>query len=147
MKLGNPGLDNTQDECDLPHGDFLIIRESQYQPFAFGKSGDGICNPLPHLAVQYAPPNIAPHLFFGALSPTNIFLGEYQRLAALTHVNLKATTFRRFLATHRRFLVYGNVREAGNAECGDCVQQFLSAGYTLKSAHRDTDGVLYEYSK
>ena len=97
---------------------------------------------------QYAPPKVAAHLFFATPSPTNIFLGEYQRLAALTHVDLKATTFAAFLATHKRFLVYGNVRGGGgSAECGDCVQRFLSAGYTLKSAHPDFDGILYEYAK
>ena len=97
---------------------------------------------------QYAPANVATHLFFATPSSKNIFLGEYRRLARLAHVDLKTTTFKSFLATHERFLVYGNVRGGGgSAECGDCVQEFLSAGYTLKSAHSDIEGILYEYTK
>jgi Dolichyl-phosphate-mannose-protein mannosyltransferase len=96
---------------------------------------------------QYAPPSVAGRLFFATPSPSNLFLNEYRRLARSAHVNLKTTTFAPFLATHDRFFVYANFPGISSAECGDCVQEFLNAGYTLKSARRDIGGVLYEYEK
>ena len=63
------------------------------------------------------------------------------------HVSLRTTTFAPFLASHDRFFVYAKSPGVSSAECGDCVQEFLNAGFTLKSARRDTSGVLYEYEK
>jgi hypothetical protein len=90
----------------------------------------------------YSPQTLARHLVFATLSRTDLFLGEYQRLAALAHVDVRATTFATFLATHEKFFVYGR-----SMECEDCEQEFLSAGYKLISARRDTNNVLYEYEK
>jgi Dolichyl-phosphate-mannose-protein mannosyltransferase len=96
---------------------------------------------------QYAPPAVSRRFFFATPSSSNLFLGEYQRLARLAHVNLKATTFAPFLASHEQFFVYAKSPGVSSVECGDCVQEFLDAGYRLKSARRDTSGVLYQYEK
>lgn len=96
---------------------------------------------------QYAPPAVSRRLLFATPSAANLFLGEYRRLAALADVSLRTTTFAPFLASHDRFFVYAKSPGVSSAECGDCVQEFLNAGFTLKSARRDTSGVLYEYQK
>jgi hypothetical protein len=96
---------------------------------------------------QYAPPTVAPRLYFATPSSANLFLGEYRRLASMAHVNLKATTFAPFFASHDGFFVYAKSPGTSSTECGDCVQEFLDAGYRLKSARRDTSGVLYEYER
>jgi hypothetical protein len=96
---------------------------------------------------QYAPPEISRRLFFATPSSANLVLGEYHRLATLAKVDLKATTFAEFLRTHDKFFAYGHSSTTITEACGDCIQEFLSAGYTLKSVRRDTDGVLYEYQK
>jgi len=78
---------------------------------------------------------------------SNLFLGEYHRLAALAKVDLKAMTFAEFFRTHDKFFAYGHSSTTSSEECKECIGEFLSAGYTLKSVRRDTDGVLYEYQK
>ncbi len=89
---------------------------------------------------NYAPPAVVSHLYFGA-EPGDLLLGGYERLARWAHVGLRTTTFENFMSTHRRFLVYANVKGNGS------VQRFLSAGYKLKSASAGGDGILYEYEK
>ena len=85
---------------------------------------------------RYAPPSVVSHLYFG--SPTDdLFLEAYERLGKGAQIDLKATTFDPFLATHDKFLVYGR----GNSEDAGAIQTFVSAGYTMKSARADTNGV------
>jgi hypothetical protein len=91
---------------------------------------------------KYAPAAVVPRLFFGAPGK-DLFLGIYERLAQGAQINLKSTRFAPFLATHDRFLVYGNA----DPEDAVAIQALASAGYKLKSARMDTSGVLYEYEK
>jgi hypothetical protein len=91
---------------------------------------------------RYAPPSVVSHLYFG--SPTDdLFLEAYERLGKGAQIDLKTTTFDPFLATHDKFLVYGR----GDSEDASATQAFVSAGYTMKSARADTNGVMYEYEK
>jgi hypothetical protein len=90
----------------------------------------------------YSPPTVARHLVFATPSTSDLFLGEYQRLAALAQVDVKATTVAAFLATHKKFFVYGRT-----SECAAWQHEFLSAGYKLTSARTDMDNALYEYQK
>jgi len=96
---------------------------------------------------QYAPPEVSRRLVFATPASSNLFLGEYHRLAALAKVDLKAMTFAEFFRTHDKFFAYGHSSTTSSEECKECIGEFLSAGYTLKSVRRDTDGVLYEYQK
>jgi hypothetical protein len=101
---------------------------------------------LPHLEYiyffRYAPPDIVSHLYFGA-SADDLYLRGYERLAKEANIDLKTTTFDAFLATHNRFLVYGG---AGGEDM-DAIQVIARAGYEMKSARADTEGVMYEYEK
>jgi hypothetical protein len=91
---------------------------------------------------RYAPPSVVSHLYFGA--PTDdLFLEAYERLGKGAQIDLKTTMFEPFLATHDKFLVYGS----GNSADASAMQAFASAGYTMKSARADTNGIMYEYEK
>jgi hypothetical protein len=94
-----------------------------------------------------APAGIVQHLYFGATTTGDFYLIGYERLARWAHLDMKTTTFVPFLATHKKFLVYGTAGDGLAPPCGDCIQTFLDAGYTLKSAHRDLGGILYAYEK
>lgn len=91
---------------------------------------------------RYAPSSVVSHLYFG-VPADNLFLEAYERLGKGAQIDLKTTTFDPFLATHDKFLVYGR----GNTEDASAIQAFVSAGYTMKSARADTNGVMYEYEK
>lgn len=87
---------------------------------------------------RYAPPSVVSHLYFGA--PKNdVSLGVCLKLAKATHIDLKTTAFDTFIATHKRFLVYGENLTA--------TQDIANAGYRLISARADTAGIMYEYEK
>jgi hypothetical protein len=147
----------------IENKDFALSGSSPQNPLGrnetlLGPTGDGPAGDEDILVLQnieyfylfqYAPPTIARRLYFATPSPSNLFLGEYQRLARLAHVDLKTTTFAPFFASHDKLLVYVYAKYPGvsSVECGDCVQEFLDAGYKLKSERRDTSGVLYEYEK
>jgi len=91
---------------------------------------------------RYAPSPVVSHLYFG--TPSNdLFLEAFERLGKGAQIDLKTTTFDPFLATHDKFLVYGS----GNSADASAIQAFVSAGYTLKSARADTNGIMYEYEK
>jgi len=91
---------------------------------------------------MYAPPSVVSRLYFGAPA-SDFFISMYERLAKGAHLDLKTTTFAPFLATHRRFLVYG-YPDTPNA---DALQTFVTAGYNLRSVRTDVGGVLYEFAK
>jgi hypothetical protein len=91
---------------------------------------------------RYATPSVVSHLYYGAAAD-DVNLGGYERLAKWAHIDLKTTTFGPFLATHDRFLVYGD----GTSADASAIQAFASAGYTMKGARTDTSGVMYEYEK
>jgi hypothetical protein len=147
----------------IENKDFALSGSSPQNPLGrnetlLGPTGDGPTGNEDILVLQnieyfylfqYAPPTVARRLYFATPSPSNLFLGEYRRLARLAHVDLRTTTFAPFFATHDKLLVYVYAKYPGvsSVECGDCVQEFLNAGYTLKSARRDSSGVLYQYEK
>jgi hypothetical protein len=90
---------------------------------------------------RYAPPSVVSRLYFGA--PTSdLFRSAYERLAKGARIDLKVTSFEPFLATHNRFLLY----ESGGVEI-DSVEAIARAGYRLKSARADANGIMYEYEK
>ncbi len=117
-------LDAPRDE------DILVFREPSYLYF-----------------YRYAPSALLSRLYDGGLKDNDVFLNGYRRLATWAHLDLKTTALVPFLATHKRFLVYGSAEGPLMQECGDCIQTFLNAGYTLQSVTRDEDGVLYQYTK
>ncbi len=96
---------------------------------------------------RYAPAALRSHLYFGARTVHDPFLIGYDRLARWAHLDLQMSTFDPFLAGHTRFLVYASADGLHGPPCGGCAETFLQAGYGLKSVHRDTDGILYEYEK
>ncbi|MGI8771266.1 MAG: glycosyltransferase family 39 protein [Acidobacteriaceae bacterium] len=96
---------------------------------------------------RYAPAAVVQHLYFGAPAEGDFYRVSYDRLARWAHLDMKTTAFAPFLATHNRFLVYGSADGTFAPECGDCIQTFLDAGYTLKSARPDLGGVLYAYER
>jgi hypothetical protein len=96
----------------------------------------------------YASPALRARLFFGVPDPNDASLLSYQREARWTHLNdLRATSFADFFAKHREFYVYSPIDATLNGTCEDCLQQFLAAGYTLRSVDRDTDNLLEYFSK
>jgi hypothetical protein len=99
--------------------------------------------------VHYASPMLASRLYIGGPTEDDPMFGIYRTLSELAHVNVRVATFKTFFATRDHFFVYGTSTTAAdpNPTCGNCEQEFLDAGYTLRSVQKDLDGVLYEYSK
>jgi hypothetical protein len=98
----------------------------------------------------YAPPQIRKRLVFGA--PRNDAfemrsLDGYQRLAQWAHVDLRLTTYDAFFATHNDFLVYSTNNVGFRTGCSNCTQEFLKAGYTLRSVEEDPYNLLEHFSK
>jgi hypothetical protein len=92
---------------------------------------------------RYAPAAVASRLYYGA-TENYVNLGGYERLAKEAHVGLQTTTFKPFLATHDRFLVYQSGRNKTDL---DAIQAFAAAGYRVKSVKADVAGIMYEYGK
>lgn len=94
---------------------------------------------------RYAPPAVVKHLFFAtppiAAPYEGVILGLYERLSRWGQVDLRITTWPEFVKSHAHFLVYGPPIDVTSASA------FVDAGYTLKSARGDTQGILYEYEK
>jgi hypothetical protein len=101
---------------------------------------------LPHLEYiylfTYAPSSVVSRLYFGATAD-DLYRKGYERLAREAHLNLKTTIFDQFLAIHNKFLVYGRA----DGEDMEGVQILAKAGYKMKSARADAEGVMYEYER
>ena len=96
----------------------------------------------------YAPPALRSRLFLGLPDLDDASVQGYKREARLAHLSdLRATTFSDFFANHHDFYVYSPIDATLNGNCEDCLQQFLAAGYTLRSVDRDTDNLLEHFSK
>lgn len=95
----------------------------------------------------YAPPEIRRRLVFGAPEPDDLHLVSYLRLARWANLDLRASTYQQFFATHNDFLVYSSTDGLYNGSCFDCLQHFLTAGYTLRSVHRDFSNLLEHFSR
>ena len=97
----------------------------------------------------YAPPALRSRLFMGIPDDDAAGVLGYQREARWARLNdLRATTFADFLANHRDFYVYSPLDPTLSATaCKDCLEQFLKAGYTLRSVDRDSDNLLEHFSK
>jgi hypothetical protein len=126
--LRNPAL--LRDTTNL---DILVVDEPGYLYFYY-----------------YAPPQLRKRLVFGA--PRNDAfdmrsLDGYQRLAHWAHVDLRLTTYDAFFATHNDFLVYSTNNVGFRTGCTDCTQEFLKAGYTLRSVEEDPYNLLEHFSK
>ncbi|MGI8772265.1 MAG: glycosyltransferase family 39 protein [Acidobacteriaceae bacterium] len=92
---------------------------------------------------RYAPPPAVSHLYYGA--PTkDYFVASYERLAKWAHLDVKTATFDNFFLNNKDFYVYGG---SSSEPCGECIEVFLNAGYTLRSTRKDEDGLLYEYAR
>jgi hypothetical protein len=105
--------------------DILVLREVTYLYF-----------------VRYASAAVVPRLYF-AVPENDMFLGIYDRLAKGAQIQLKTTLFQPFLATHNKFLVYGN----SDAEDTQAIQYLAAAGYRLVSARSDLNGAMYQFEK
>jgi hypothetical protein len=98
----------------------------------------------------YAPPGIRKRLVFGAPRNDRFDMGVldgYQRLAHWAHVDLRLTTYDAFFATHNDFLVYSTNNVGFRTGCSNCTQEFLKAGYTLRSVEEDPFDQLEHFSK
>jgi hypothetical protein len=98
----------------------------------------------------YAPPQIRKRLVFGA--PRNDafdsqVLDNYRRLAHWANIDLRLVTYDEFFLTHSDFLVYSPNNSAYRSGCRNCTQEFLNAGYTLRSVKEDPDNLLEHFSK
>jgi hypothetical protein len=98
----------------------------------------------------YAPPQIRKRLVFGA--PRNDAfdsqaLDNYRRLAHWANIDLRLVTYDEFFVTHSDFLVYSPNNTAFRSGCSNCTQEFLNAGYTLRSVKEDPDNLLEHFSK
>ena len=94
----------------------------------------------------YAPPELRRRLVFGAPEPNGMFLRSYRRLVA-TGIDLRTATFSEFFATHDDFLTYGSSDGLLNGTCLDCTEDFLKAGYVLRSVDQDDHNVLRHFSR
>ncbi len=94
---------------------------------------------------RYAPPAVVPHLYFAAPSADEIFIGAYQRLGKWARLDMKTTLYAPFFKTHDKFLVYST--ETLPPGCHDCIEDFMDAGYRLKSVRRAGDDALFEYER
>ncbi len=115
---------------DRSNRDVLVIEEHNYLYLFF-----------------YAPDAIRRRLVFGAPDAENFALVSDRRLAKWAKVDLHTASYREFFATHSDFLVYSSNKGTFNGGCGDCIQPFLDAGYTLRSVEEDADGLLEHFSK
>ena len=96
----------------------------------------------------YAPPELRSRLYLGLPDPKDSALPAYRREAMWLHLDdLHAISFPAFFATRRDFYVYSPIDGVQNGTCQDCLQQFLNAGYTLRSVDHDTDHLLEHFSK
>lgn len=115
---------------DKSNLDVLVIEEHNYLYLFF-----------------YAPEEIRRRLTFGAPDPEDFTLVSDRRLAKWAKLNLRTASYKEFLATHDDFLVYASRNGAYNGGCGDCIQPFLDAGYTLRSVQSDSDSLLEHFVK
>lgn len=98
--------------------------------------------------VYYAPQAIRDRLYLGFPDPNSASLMNYRQERDWGHFSgLRPISFPDFFATHRDFYVYTPLDAEYGPVCHDCLQQFLDAGYTLRSVDRDTDNVLEHFSK
>jgi hypothetical protein len=96
----------------------------------------------------YASPALRPRLYLGYPDSRDPALPAYRSEARWTHLSdLRATSFADFFAHHSDFYVYTPINGAHAAGCQDCLEQFLVAGYTLRSVDKDTDNQLEHFSK
>jgi hypothetical protein len=97
----------------------------------------------------YAPPALRARLFLGIPDADAAEVLGYQREARWARLNdIRPTTFADFFANHRDFYVYSPLDPTVSATaCKDCLEQFLKAGYTLRSVDRDSDNLLEHFSK
>lgn len=97
----------------------------------------------------YAPPALRDRLILGVPDAQDPELDAYHREARLARLDdLRATSFADFFAHHRDFYVYSPLNPTlSTTACRDCLQQFLDAGYTLRSVDRDSDNLLEHFSK
>lgn len=95
----------------------------------------------------YAPEELRRRLVFGAPEPEDFVFISYRKLAMWANLDLHTATYGEFFRTHNDFLVYASNTGAFNGGCGDCLQPFLDAGYTLCSVQRDADSLLEHFTK
>ncbi len=96
----------------------------------------------------YASPELRRHLYLGYPDPNDPSLAAYQRESQWMRLgDLRARTFADFFATHNDFYAYAPINGVRNGTCEDCLEQFLQAGYTLRSVDRDTDNLLEHFSR
>ena len=97
----------------------------------------------------YAPPALRARLILGVPDAQNPELRAYRREALLARLDdLRATSFADFFTHHHDFYVYSPLNPTLSATaCKDCLEQFLDAGYTLRSVERDSDNLLEHFSK
>lgn len=96
----------------------------------------------------YASPELRRRLYLGYPDSGDPALASYQRESQWLHLNdLRALSFTRFFADHRDFFAYAPINGVRNGTCEDCLEEFLKAGYTLRSVDRDTDNLLEHFSR
>jgi Dolichyl-phosphate-mannose-protein mannosyltransferase len=98
--------------------------------------------------LYYAPQAIRDRLYLGFPDPKSPSLRNYRDERDWGHIpGLHPTSFPAFFATHREFYMYSPLNTEYGPVCHDCLQEFLDAGYTLRSVDRDTDNLLEHFSK
>ncbi len=97
----------------------------------------------------YAPADLRSRLYLGVPASNDNTLVDYRRDNHWMRLNnLRATSFADFFANHRDFYAYSPFNPTLSATaCGDCLGEFLAAGYTLRSVDRDNDNLLEHFSK
>jgi hypothetical protein len=96
----------------------------------------------------YASPELRSRLYLGVPDPKDTTLVDYRRDNKWMRLNdLRAISFPDFLARYSDFYVYSPFDATLSSTCGDCLQPFLAAGYTLRSVDRDADNLLEHFSK
>ncbi len=98
--------------------------------------------------LYYAPQAIRDRLYLGFPDPKSASLMDYRIERDWGHIaGLRPTSFPDFFANHRDFYVYNPLNAEYGPVCHDCLQQFLDAGYTLRSVDHDLDNALEYFSK
>ena len=106
-----------------------------------------VTNEPDYLYLQYyAPPSIRKRLVFGS-PPISAFLKGYQSLAHWGSTDFRIASFDEFFA--RTTISWSTARRMRDTSALvlDCLEQFVEAGYTLRSVDPDADNLLEHFSK
>lgn len=94
----------------------------------------------------YAPEATRRRIVFASPKADSFMLTTFRLLDQWANLNVRTASYPQFFATHKEFLVYAS-DSGSNGSCRDCLQEFLDAGYTLRSVRHDADNLLERFSR